>query len=116
MISVHFLGKPFSIRVTQVYVVTSNAEEAKIEWFYEDLKDLLELTPKKHVLFITGDRNAKVGNQELLEVTGKFGLEAGQRITVLSRGCTGHSKHLLPTTQEKLLHMDITRSSIPKSD
>ena len=72
MISVHFQGKPFNITVIQVYVPTSNAE--KVEWFYEDLQDLLELTPKKDVLFIIGDWNAKVGSQETLGVTGKFGL------------------------------------------
>ena len=80
----------------------SNAEEAEVEWFYEDLKDLLELTPEKDVLFITGDWNAKVGSQEISRVTGKFGLgirnEAGQRLI------------------EKTLHMEITRWSIPKSD
>ena len=84
MISVHFRGKPFNITVIQVYAPTSNAEEAEIEWFYEDLHDLLELTPKKDVLFIIGDWNAKVGSQEITEVTGKFGLgvqnEAGQRL------------------------------------
>ena len=84
MISVHFQGKPFNITVIQVYAPTSNAEEAEVEWFYEDLQDLLELTPKKDVLFIIGDWNAKVGSQEKPEVTGKFGLgvqnEAGQRL------------------------------------
>ena len=75
MISVHFQGKPFNISVIQVYALTSNAEEAAVEWIYEDLQDLLELTPKKDVLFITGDWNAKVGSQETPEVTGKFGLE-----------------------------------------
>ena len=74
MISVHFQGKPFNITVIQVYAPTSNAEEAEVEWFYEDLKDLLELIPKKDVLFIIGDWNAKVGSQETLGVTGKFGL------------------------------------------
>jgi len=74
MISVHFQGKPFNITVTQVYVPTSNAEEAEVEWFYENLQDLLELTPKKDVLFIIGDWNAKVGRQETPGVTGKFGL------------------------------------------
>ena len=73
MISVHFQGKPFNITVIQVYAPTSNAEEA--EQFYEDLQDLLELTPKKDVLFILGDQNAKVGSQEIRGVTGKFGLE-----------------------------------------
>ena len=74
MISVHFQGTPFSITVIQVYAPTSNAKAAEVEKFYEDLQDLLELTPKKHVLFIIGDWNAKVGSQETLGVTGKFGL------------------------------------------
>ena len=82
MISVHFQSKPFNITVIQVYAPTSNAEEA--EQFYEDQQDLLELTPKKDVLFIIGDWNAKVGSQETAGVTGKFGLgiwnEAGQRL------------------------------------
>ena len=85
IISVHFQGKPFNITVIQVYVPTSNAEEAEVEWFYEDLQALLELTNKKDVLFIIGDWNAKVGSQEIPGVTGKFGLgvqnEAGQRLT-----------------------------------
>ena len=84
MISVHFQGKPFSITVIQVYALISNAEEAEVEWFCEDLQDVLELTPKKDVLFIIGDWNAKVGSQETPGVTGKFGLgirnEAGQRL------------------------------------
>ena len=84
MISVCFQGKPFNITVIQVYALTSNAEEAEDEWSYEDLQDLLELTPKKDVLFIIGDWNAKVGSQETPGVTGKFGLgmrnEAGQRL------------------------------------
>ena len=84
MISVHFHGKPFNITVIQVYAQTSNAEEAEVVRFYEDLQDLLELTPKRHVLFIIGDWNAKVGSQETPGVTGKFGLgvrnEAGQRL------------------------------------
>ena len=74
MISVRFQGKPFNITVIQVYAPTSNAEEAEVEQFYEDLQDLLELTPKKDVLFITEDWNAKVGSQETPGVTGKFGL------------------------------------------
>ena len=85
MISVHFQGKLFNITVIQVYAPTSNAEEAEVEWFYEDLQDLLELTPKNDVLFIIGDWNAKVGSQEIPGVTGKFGLgvqnKAGQRLT-----------------------------------
>ena len=84
MISVCLQGKPFSITVIQVYVPTSNTEEAEVERFYEDLQDLSELTPKKDVLFIIGDWNAKVGSQETPGVTGKFGLgvqnEAGQRL------------------------------------
>ena len=84
MISVRFQGKPFNITVIQVYAPTRNAEEAEVEWFYEDLQGLLELTPKKDVLLIIGDWNAKVGNQETPVVTGKFGLgirnEAGQRL------------------------------------
>ena len=113
MISVHFQVKPFNITVIQVYAPTNNAEEAEV-----DLQDLLELTPKIDVLFIIGDWNAKVGSQEIPGVTGKFGLgvqnEAGQR--VLQREHTGHIKHPLPTTQEKTLHMDITRWPTPKSD
>ena len=85
MISVHFQGKPFNITVIQVYVPTNNAEEAEAEWFYEVLKDLLELTSKKEVLFIIEDWNTKVGSQEIPGVIGKFGLgvqnEAGQRLT-----------------------------------
>ena len=84
MVSVRFRGKPFNITVIQVYAPTSNAEEAEIEWFYEDLQDLLELTPKKDVLFITGGWNANVGSQEIHGVTDKLGLgvqnEAGQRL------------------------------------
>ena len=72
--SVHFQSKLLSVTVIQVYAPTSNAEEAELEWFYEDLQDLLELTHKKHVLFIIGDQNAKVGNQKTPGVTGKFGL------------------------------------------
>ena len=121
MISAHFQGKSFNIMVIQVSAPTSNAEEAEVEWFYEDLQDLLELTPQKDVLFIIGDWNAKVGSQEIPGVIGKFGLgvqnEAGQRlIRVLQRERTGHSKHCLPTTQEKTLHIDITRWPTPKSD
>ena len=82
MISGHFQGKPFNITVIQAYTPTSNAEEAEVERFYEDLQDLLELTPKKDILFITGDWNAKVGSQDTPGVTGTFGLgirnEAGQ--------------------------------------
>ena len=126
MISVHFQGKPFNITAIQVYAPTSISEEAEVEWFYEDLQDLLELTPKKQtkkpdVLFVIGDWNAKVGSQEKRGITGKFGLgeqnEAGQRLTeFLSREHNGHSKHPLPTTQETILHMNITKWLILKSD
>ena len=85
MISVHFQGKPFNITVIQVYAPTSNAEEAEAEWFYEDLQDLLKLTPPKDVIFIIEDWNVKVGSKEIPGVIGKFGLgvqnEAGQRLT-----------------------------------
>ena len=85
MVSVHFQGNPFHTTRIEVHAPTSNAEEAEVDWFYEDLRDLLELTPKKDVLFIIGDWNAKVGSQETPGVTGKFGLrvqnEAGQRLT-----------------------------------
>ena len=84
MISVHFQSKPFNFTVIQVYALTSNTKEAEVEQFYEDLQDLLELTPKKDVLFIIEDWNAKVGSQETPGVTGKIGLgvqnEAGQRL------------------------------------
>ena len=120
MILVHFQGKPFSITVIQICAPTTDAEEAEVKWFCDDLQDLLELTPKKYVVFIIRDWNAKVGSQEILGVTGKFGLgiqnEAGQRLTVLSREYIGHSKHTLPTTLEMTLCMDITRWSILKSD
>ena len=119
MISICFQGKPFNITVIQVYAPTSNAEEAEVEWFYEDLQDLLELTPKKDVLFIIGDWNAKVGSQETPGVTAKFGLgvqdEAGQR---LIQFCKENTLVIANTLfqQHKTLHMDITRWSIPKSD
>ena len=120
MISVHLQGKPFTITVTQVYAPTSNAEEVEVERIYEDLQDLLELTPKKDVLFIIGDWNAKVGSQETPGVTGKFGLviwnEAGQRLIEFCQENALVIEHLLPTTPEKTLHMDITRWSTPKSD
>ena len=119
-ISVHFQGKPFNITVIQVYAPTRNAEEAEGKRFYEDLQDLLKLTPQKDVLFIIGDWNAKGGSQETPGVTGKFGLgmrnEAGQRLIEFCQENALDSKHPLPTTQEKTLHMDITRWSTPKSD
>ena len=122
LISVRFQGKPFNITVIQVYAPISNAKETEVERFYEDLQDLLELTPKKDVLFIIGDWNTKVGSQETSGGTSKFGLgiwnEAGQRLInrVLPRKCTGHNKLPLPTTQEKTLYMEITRWPTPKSD
>ena len=120
MILVHFQGKPFSITVIQICAPTTDAEEAEVKWFCDDLQDLLELTPKKYVVFIIRDWNEKVESREIPGVTGKFGLgvrnEASQRLTALPRERTGHSKHPLPTTQEKTLHMYITRWSILKSD
>ena len=119
MISVCFQGKPFNITVIQVYAPTSNAEEVEVEWFYEDLQDLLELNPPKDVLFFTGDWNAKVGSQETPGVTGKFGLgirkEAGQRLIEF---CQENALVVANTLfqQHKTLHMDITRWSTPKSD
>ena len=119
MISVRFQGKPFNITVIQVYAPTSNAEEAEVAWFYEDLKDLLGLTPKRDVLFIIGDWNAKVGSQEAPGVTGKFGLgirnEAGQ---TLIEFCQENALVIAnPLFQKhRTLHMDITRWSVPKSD
>ena len=102
MILVCFQGKPFNITEIQIYASTTNAKEAEVDWFYEDLQDLLEVTPKREVLFIIGDWNAKVGNKEIPGVTGKFGLvvqiEAGQRLRVLPREHTGHSKYPLLTT------------------
>ena len=120
MILVHFQGKQFNITVIQVYFPTTNAEEVEVDQYYDSLQDLIKLTFKSSVLFIIGDWNAKVGSQEILGITGIFNLgvknERGQRLTVLSREHTGHSKQPLPTTQETTLHMDITRWSIPKSD
>ena len=115
MISVRFQGKPFNITVIQVYAPNSNTEEAEVEQFYEDLQDLLELTPKKDVLFIRGDWNAKVGSQETPGVTGKFGFgiwsEAGQRLIEFCQNTL-----VIAKTQEKTLHMDITRWSTLKLD
>ena len=120
MISVYFQGKPFNITVIQVCVLTSNAEEAEVERFYKNIQDLLELTPKKDVLFIIGDWNAKVGSQETRGVTGKFGLgirnEAGQRLIEFCQEYTLIITYTLFQQHEKTLHMDITRWSTPKSD
>ena len=115
-----FQGKPFNIVVIQVYAPTNNAEEAEIEWFYEDLQDLLELTPKKDVLFIIGDWNAKVGSQETPGVTGKFGLgvqnEAGQRITEFCQENSLVTINTLFQQHKRRLYLNITRWSTPKSD
>ena len=121
MISVCYQGKPFNVTVIQDYVLTSNNEEAEAEQSYEDLQDLLELTPQKDVLFIVEDWNAKIGSQEIPGVTGKFVLgvqnEAGQRPTEFCQeNALVIKKHPLPTTQGKTLHMDITKYSILKSD
>ena len=119
MISVLYPRQIINNTVIQVYALTSNAEEAKIEWFCEDLQDLLELTSKKDVLFIIGDWNAKVGSQEIPGVTGKLGLgvqnEAGKRLIE----CCQENALVIANTlfqQDKTLHMDITRWSTPKSD
>ena len=114
IISAGFQGKPFNITVIQVYAPNRNAEEAEVEWLYEDLQYLVELTPKKDVLYTIGDWNAKVGSQETPGVTGKFGLRStelsrAKANRVLSRVGTGHSKHPLPKTQEKTLHMANTK-------
>ena len=123
MILVHFQGKSFNITVVQVYAPTSDAKKPEVEQFYEDRQDLLELTPKKDVLFIIEDWNAKVGNQEIPGVTGKFGLgvqnEAGQRLTEFCQENTLVIANTLPPSSnntEMTLHIDITRWSKPKSD
>ena len=120
MISVSFQGKPFNITVIQAYAPTSNAEEAEVERFYEDLQDLLELTPPKDVLFIIGEWNAKVGSQETPGVTGKFGLgvqkEAGQRLMEFCQESTLVIANTLFQQHKRTRYMDITRWSTPKSD
>ena len=112
--------KQTNITVIQVYASTSNTEDAEVEWFYEDLQDLLELTPPKDVLFIIGDWNAKVGSQETPGVTGKFGLgaqnEAGKRLTEFCQENTLVIANTLFQQHKRRLHMDITRWSKPKSD
>ena len=120
MISVHFQGKPFNITVIQAYVPTSNAEEAEVEWFYEDLQDLLTNTPKRCPFHYRGlecksrkSRNTW-GNRQIWPWNTEWSRAKANRD--LSREHIGHSKHPLPTTQEKTLHMDITRWSTPKSD
>ena len=118
MISVHFQGKPFNTTVIQVYAPTSNAEKAEVEWFYEDLQDLLGLTPKKDVLSIIGNWNAKVGSQEIPGVTGKFGLgvqnEAGQRLTEFCQENVLVIANTLFQQSRDDSAVDITRWSTPK--
>ena len=120
MISVHFQGKPFNITVIQAYVPTSNAEEAEVEWFYKDLQDLLELTQKRCLFHYRGlgCKSRKSRNTWSNRQIWPWNVEWSRAKTnkVLPRKCTGHSKHPLRTTQEKTLHMDITRWSTPKSD
>ena len=115
-----FQGKPCNITVIQVYAPITNAKEDKVEWFYEDLQDLLELTPKKDVLFIIRDWNANVGSQETPGITGKFGLglqnEAGQRLIEFCQENALVIANTLFQKHEKTPHMDITRWSTPKSD
>ena len=121
MISARFQGKPFNITVIQVYAPTSNAEEAEVEWLYERLQDLLEVTPKKicpfHYMRLEcksrKSRNTWINRQIWLWSTEWSRAKANR---VFPRERTGHSKHPLPTTQEKTLHMGITRQPIPKSD
>ena len=119
MIFVRFQGKPFNVTVIQVYAPPLMAEEAEVGQFYEDLEDLLELTPKKNILFIIRDWNAKGGNQDKPGVTGKLGLaeqnEAGQRLTEFCQeNVLVIANTLFHTTQEMTVHMDITKWSIQK--
>ena len=111
MISVRFQGKPFNITVIQVYALTSNAEEAEVEWLYEDLHDLLELTPQKDVLFIIGDWNAKVGSQETPGVTGKFSLGVqnapGQRLIEFCQENALVIANTLFQQNKRTLHMTV---------
>ena len=120
MISVRFQGKPFNIMLIQVYAPTSNAEEAEVERFDEDLQDLLQLTPKKDVLFIIGVWNAKVRSQETPGVTGNIGLgvqnEAGQRLIEFCQENALVIANTLFQQHKRRLHMDITRWPTPKSD
>ena len=120
MISVHFQDKTFNITVIQAYAPTSNAEEAEVEWFYEDLQHFLELTSKNNVLFIIGDWNTKVGSQEIPGVTVNLALDYRMKKVKANRDLrrehTGHSKHPLSITQKKTLHMDITRGSVLTSN
>ena len=120
MISLRLHGKPFNITVIQVCAPTSTAEEAEVERFYEDIQDLVELTPKKDVLFIIGDWNAKVGSQETPGVTGKFGLgmwnEAVQRLIEFCQENALVIANTLFQQHKRRLHMDITRWPTPKTD
>ena len=120
MISLHFQGKPFNITVIQLHALTSNAEEAEVECFCEDQQDLLELTPKKDVLFIVGDWNAKAGSQETPGIAGRFGLgvqnEAGQRLVEFCKENTLVIANTLFQQHKRRLFMNITRWSAPKSD
>ena len=116
-----FVSKPFSITVIQAYAPTSNAEEAEVEWFYEDLQDLLELTPKKKCPFHSRGMECKSrklrntwSNRQIWPWSTELSRAKANR--VLPRERTGHGKHPLPTTQEKTLHIDITRWPTPKSD
>ena len=118
--SLHFQGKPFNITVIQAYAPTSNSEETEVERFYEDIQDLLELAPQKDVLFIIGDWECKSrksrntwSNRQVWHW--KTGWSRAKTNRILPRECTGHSKHPLPTTQEKTLQMDITRWPTRKS-
>ena len=119
MISVHFQGKPFNITVIQAYAPTSNAEEAELEWLYQDLQDLLELTPKD-VRFIIGDWNAKGGSQETPRVTGKFGLgirkEAGQRLIKFCQENALVRANTLFQQHKRRFYTWTSRWSAPKSD
>ena len=118
MISACFQGKPFNTTEIQVYTPTSNVEEADVERFYEDVQDLIELTPKKDVLYIIGDWNAKVGSQETPGVTGKFGLgvwnEAGQKPIEFCKENALVIANTLFQQHKRRLHMDITRWSTPR--
>ena len=121
MISVHSLGKTLNITTFQVYAPTPYAPEPEVYRFYEDLQHLLEITPKIDVLFIIGEKNAKVGSQEISRVTGEIWtrstkLSRAKANRVLPREPMGHTKHPLPTTQEMTLYMDITRWAVTKSD
>ena len=120
MISACFQGKPFNITVLQVYALTNNAEEAEVQWYYEDLKDLLELTPKKDILFIIADWNAKVGSQEIPGLTGILGLgiqnEAGQRLTEFCQENTLVIANILFQQHKRRLYAWTSSDGQPKSD